>query len=40
MKIEEAIGRRVCLGFSMEKQVVFNFGVGGNEMKIHSMGDG
>lgn len=40
MKIEEAIGRRVCLGSSMEKRVVLNFGVGGNEMKMHSMGDG
>lgn len=40
MKIEEAMGRRLCSGSPMEKGVVLDFGVGGNEMKMHSLGDG
>lgn len=40
MKIEEAMGRGVRSGSPMEKGVVLDFGVGGNEMKMHSLGDG
>lgn len=42
MKIEEAMGRRVGSGSPMEKGVVLDFGVGGNEWKCTPwvMGEG